>query len=53
VLDLLLNTMSLLFAVASRARASAIDARVRCDAHERFAVMVDAKVGEQIACRPF
>jgi hypothetical protein len=53
VLDLFLNPMSLLFGVASRTRPPAIDARVRCDAHGRFAVMVDAKAGEQIACRPF
>jgi len=53
MLDLFLNPMSLLFGVASRTRLPANDTRVRCDAHGCFAVMVDAKVGEQIACRPF
>ena len=51
--DLSSNPMSLLLGVASRARPTAIDTRVRCDAHGRIAVMVDAKAGKQIACRPF
>jgi hypothetical protein len=45
--------MSLLIGVAPCARSTAIDARVRCAAHERIAVMVDAMTREQIACRPF
>lgn len=53
VLDLFLSLMSLLFGVASRTRPLAIDARGRCEAHGRFAVMVDAMADEQIACRPF
>ncbi len=53
MLDLFLKPMSLLFAIASHTRPTAIDARVRYDAHGRFAVMVDAEAIRRIACRPF
>jgi len=38
VLDSFLNPLSMLFGVASRTRPPAIDTRVRCEPHGRFAV---------------